>query len=156
MSSSSSHSPRNGSGWASPGHNAEYSDSTARTSPLDRYYSSSVNEKTTSWEFSKAMKNQSSRYSSFSKKKPGFFTQLYNNFTHNLLRINMQPQLGYVEKEKLARGRWTARGRFKLAQLNSFVRRIRRKTKIRLLIMLGFISLYILFYVTRKDSYEVG
>ncbi|POS87526.1 hypothetical protein EPUL_001941 [Erysiphe pulchra] len=150
MSSSRSPSPRTGNGWASPGINIDFSDSTgtARSSPLDHYHTFIGNERTVTWESSKTMKNKSSRFPPYDKKNYGFFTRLYNHLSRTLLRFNMKPQISYAEKEKLGRGRWSTRDRFKVAQLSSFVRRTRRKTKIRLLTMIGLIAVYILFYFT--------
>jgi mannan polymerase II complex MNN10 subunit len=56
----------------------------------------------------------------------------------------------YAEKEKLGRGRWMARDGGKIARLRKLVGRISRKMRIRLLLVLTFIFMFILFYSTRR------
>lgn len=66
----------------------------------------------------------------------------------------MGPEKSYAEREKLGRGRWMPSNGSKLARVRNFLGRINRKTRIRLLGILGLIVMIILFYVTRKNCYE--
>jgi mannan polymerase II complex MNN10 subunit len=56
----------------------------------------------------------------------------------------------YAEKEKLGRGRWVPRDGSRLGKLRAAAGRVSRKTKLRLLVVLAFIMMIILFYSTRE------
>jgi mannan polymerase II complex MNN10 subunit len=65
----------------------------------------------------------------------------------------MGPEKSYAQKEKLGRGRWMPRGGGKIARLQSMVRKVSRKIKIRFFIVMALIMMIILFYTTRKITF---
>lgn len=151
MSFSRSPSPRIGSGWTSPGLNVAYNNSTSQANSLGSYRSTYRNGKAVTWETTTSWNGSSRKDTSFFNNR-NFFTRFYTNLRNSLPFFNLQPQKFYDEKEKFRSGRWTSKNRGRLARLTNRFRITRRKTKIRLLMFIGVISMVILFYVTREYS----
>jgi mannan polymerase II complex MNN10 subunit len=148
MSLSRSPSPQPGGGWASPGLTSPFGEGSGSTTPRNAYRAhdgSSV-----SWESAKAKTEGVNGYPSFSTHNNGFFNRHYRKISSSLPRFNMGSDKSYAEKEKLGRGRWSARGGSRLARLRSMVRQASRKTKIRFLIGLALLALFIIYQNTRR------
>lgn len=150
MSLSRSPSPQPGGGWASPGLTSPFADGSGTTTPRTAYRAhdgSSV-----SWESAKAKSEGVNGYPSFSTQNSGFFNRHYRRISSSLPHFNMGSDKSYAEKEKLGRGRWSARAESKLARLQNMVRQTNRKTKVRFLIGLALIALYFIYSMSRKES----
>lgn len=104
-----------------------------------------------SWESAKAKSEGINGYPSFSTKNNGFFNRHYRKLSSSLPRFAMNGDASYAEKEKLGRGRWSARGASKLERIRSMARHASRKTKIRFLIGLALFFLFLIYQMTRKQ-----
>lgn len=149
MTLSRSPSPRPGGGWASPGLSSPYIDVSGRSSPAAGYRGSNGGSSVT-WESAKAKSEGVNGYPSFSTQNNGFFNRHYRSISNSLPRFNGGSEKSYAEKEKLGRGRWLPADGGKLARLRIMARNTSRKTRMRLLAILAFIVMIILFYTTRK------
>ena len=138
MSLSRSPSPSPGGGWASPGLSSPaFVNVSGRPSP----------HKT--WESAQAKTDGVSGHPSFSTQNNGFFKRHYRKLSNSLPRFSIGSEKSYAEKEKLGRGRWTPRDGSKLGRLRAAAGRVSRKMRLRLLVVLAFIMMFILFYSTR-------
>lgn len=150
MSLSRSPSPRPGGGWASPGLNSPYANVSGRSSPAQGYRGSNGGNSVT-WESAKAKSDGINGYPSFSTQNNGFFNRHYRTISNSLPHFNLGSDKSYAEKEKLGRGRWMGDKGSRMDRVRSLVRRVSRKMKLRYLVVLALITMYILFYVTRKS-----
>lgn len=150
MSLSRSPSPRPGGGWASPALSSSYVNVSGRSSPAKSHRSGNGGTNSVTWESAKAKSEGVNGYPSFSTQNNGFFNRHYRSISNSLPSFNIGPEKSYAEKEKLGRGRWVPRDGSKLARIKNFLGRINRKMKIRILLVLGLITMIILFYTTCK------
>lgn len=148
MSLSRSPSPQPGGGWASPGLSGSFGEGSGTTTPRNGYRNHEG--PSVSWESAKAKTEGVNGYPSFATRHNGFFNRHYRKISSSLPHFNMAPDKSYAEKEKLGRGRWSARGGSKIERLQNVVRQANRKTKIRFLIGLGLFFLFLLYQMTRK------
>jgi mannan polymerase II complex MNN10 subunit len=146
MSLSRSPSPRPGGGWASPG----LMNVSGRSSPTKSYRGANGGANSVTWESAKAKSDGVNGYPSFSTQSNGFFNRHYRSISNSLPRFNMGSDKSFAEKEKLGRGRWMARDGSKMARVRSLVRRVSRKLRLRGLLVIAFVFMVILFYMTRK------
>ena len=146
MTLSRSPSTRPGGGWSSPGLTSPHASLSGRSSPAVHVGDGS---NSVTWESAKAKSNGINGYPSFSTQNKGFFNRHYRSISNSLPRFNLGTEKSYAEKEKLGRGRWVGAEK-KLARVGAVLKRVNRKTKIRVLLVLSLILLYILFYATRK------
>ena len=151
MSLSRSPSPRPGGGWASPGLNSSYPNVSGRSSPNKSYRGGDGIANSVTWESAKAKTEGVNGYPSFSTQNNGFFNRHYRSISNSLPRFNIGSDKSYAEKEKLGRGRWMPRDGSKLARLRTVMGRVSRKMRLRLLFVIAFIMMIILFYSTRKS-----
>lgn len=156
MSLSRSPSPHPGGGWASPGLNSPGLNSPGLNSPYgsgrlspqpQRSAGSSV-----TWESARAKsEGVNGGYPSFSTQNNGFFNRHYRKLSSSLPRFNSGlgggRAKGYADREKLGRGRPIGS---KFSQLVGALGRSSRAARIRMLAVLAFILMIILFYTTRK------
>lgn len=151
MSLSRSPSPQPGGGWASPGLSTPaFANVSGRSSPHKKYGSLNGNGPSVTWESAKAKTDGVNGYPSFSTQNNGFFNRHYRSLSNSLPQFNMGSDRSYAEKEKLGRGRWTPRDGSRLGRLRAAAGRVSRKVKLRLLVVMAFIMMFILFYSTRK------
>jgi len=156
MTLSRSPSPLPGGGWASPGLNSAYNSGSGsgRSSP-QKTFRTNGNANSVTWEGAKAKSEGVNGYPSFSTQNNGFFNRHYRSISNSLPSYIGGSDKTYAEKEKLGRGRWIPRDGSKLARLRNAIRRVNRKTWIRLGAVLVIILMYILFYVTRKSTIHI-
>ncbi|KAI9052722.1 hypothetical protein LZ554_002998 [Drepanopeziza brunnea f. sp. 'monogermtubi'] len=151
---SRSPSPRlgGGGGWASPGLTSPVEIS-GRSSPSQSYRGANGDPTSVTWESAKAKTEGVNGYPSFSTRHNGFFNRHMRSFSNSLPRFNMSGEKSFAEKEKLGRGRWTPRDGSSLGRIKNAVTRSSRKTRLRVLLVLGLIVAYILFYSTPAVYY---
>ena len=106
------------------------------------------------WESSRLKKGAASAagYPSFSTKNQGFFGRHMRRFSSSLPRFSSSPH--YADKEKLGRGRWSVHNMPLVGRVWGIVARMGRKTKIRLLVLLGILLSIIIFYNSRTLSHR--
>ncbi len=106
------------------------------------------------WESSRLKKGAASAagYPSFSTKNQGFFGRHMRRFSRSLPRFSSSPH--YADKEKLGRGRWSVHNMPLVGRVQGIVARMGRKTKIRLLVLLGILVFIIIFYNSRTLSHR--
>jgi mannan polymerase II complex MNN10 subunit len=150
MTLSRSPSPRPGGGWSSPGLNSPYANVSGRASPARSYRGDNGGSSVT-WESAKAKTDGINGYPSFSTQNNGFFNRHYRTISNSLPHFNLGSEKSYAEKEKLGRGRWMGQEGSKMARVRSLVRRVNRKMKLRYWLVIALLTLYLLFYVTRKS-----
>jgi hypothetical protein len=150
MSLSRSPSPRPGGGWASPGLSSPaFANVSGRSSPRKNYRGNG-NGNSVTWESAKVKTEGVNGYPSFSTQNNGFFNRHYRSISNSLPRFNVASDKSYAEKEKLGRGRWMPRDGSRLGRLRAAAGRVSRKMRLRLLVVLAFVMMFILFYSTRK------
>jgi hypothetical protein len=151
MSLSRSPSPRPGGGWASPGLNSPaFANVSGRSSPHRSYGGSNGNGNSVTWESVKAKTEGVNGYPSFSTQNTGFFNRHYRKLSSSLPRFSIGSEKSYAEKEKLGRWRWMPNDGSRLGRLRAAAGKVSRKMRLRLLVGLAFIMMFILFYTTRK------
>lgn len=152
MSLSRSPSPRPGGGWASPGLTSQYANLSGRSSPAVKSplgpASAAANPVT--WESAKAKTEGVNGYPSFSTQHNGFFQRHMRTISNSLPIFTVGAGKSYAEKEKLGRGRWMPRDGSRLGKIRNAVAKSSRKTRLRVLLVLGLMLAYILFYSTCK------
>jgi mannan polymerase II complex MNN10 subunit len=151
MSLSRSPSPRPGGGWASPGLSSPYIDVSGRSSPVPGYRGNANGGSSVTWESAKAKSEGVNGYPSFSTQNNGFFNRHYRSISNSLPRFNGGSEKSYAEKEKLGRGRWMGAPGGRIARLQNRALRTSRRTRLLLLGVVVAITMYILFYTTRKS-----
>ncbi|TAQ85304.1 hypothetical protein B7494_g6366 [Chlorociboria aeruginascens] len=154
---SRSPSPRPGGGWASPGLTGSFNDASGRASPNKSYRG--LNGANVTWESAKAKSEGVNGYPSFSTQNNGFFNRHYRSISNSLPRFNLGSGKSYAEKEKLGRGRGFMG---KLGRVKTILGRVSRKTKLRVIVVMALVFMYILFYSTslcyywRRGKYTGG
>ena len=152
MSLSRSPSPRPGGGWASPGLNSSYGETSGRSSPQKSYSATAANSNSVTWESAKAKSaGVNSGYPSFSTQNNGFFNRHYRSISNSLPRFNMGSEKSYAEKEKLGRGRWVPKDGSKLGRLRDALGRTSRRSRISFGLCVGLFLMYFLWYSTRRS-----
>ena len=154
MSLSRSPSPQQGGGWSSPGLTSPFDNMSGRSTPRKAYgemhINGSVGNSNVSWATAKARSEEVNGYPSFAIRNNGFFSRQVRTISSSLPSFHLRGRRDYAEKEKLGRGRWSATGGSRWARLRTYVGRMTRRMRLRLLITLGFLLAVLLFYVTRK------
>ncbi|MCJ1395703.1 alpha-1,6-mannosyltransferase [Xylographa bjoerkii] len=154
MSLSRSPSPRaGGGGWSSPGLTSPFDTLSGRSSPRKAYGDLHISNggpigNGVTWASAKAKSEEVNGYPSFSTRNNGFFSRNARKISSSLPRFNMGSGPSYAEKEKLGRGRWYPNGGSRLARLKTLLASITRRMRLRILLVLGIILAFILFYVT--------
>ncbi|KAH0499479.1 hypothetical protein TgHK011_006675 [Trichoderma gracile] len=138
MSLSRSPSPVPGGGWSSPGLNIN----SGRSSPSNAAGSS------VSWESAKMRKQGANGYPSFSTQNQGFFTRHMRRISSSLPRFAAGPGNTYAEREKYERGGHSPHAGG--GRLRSFLARIGRRLKWRILLPLIIICIIVAYYGTHE------
>ena len=151
MTLSRSPSPRAEGGWSSPGL-TNYASGSGRESPSDGARSNNANGNNVTWAGAKKKSEMVIGGHLAFPQNSGFFKRHMRNLSNNLPRFNISGDYGYAEKEKLGRGRWTAKDGTKLGRLRSFISTSWRKSRLRFLLVLACTLTLILWWTTRKFS----
>ena len=160
MSLSRSPSPRAGGGWSSPGLTPHFDTMSGRSSPRKPYTDLHVNGGagfggtggSVTWASAKARSDEVNGYPSFSTRNNGFFIRHARKISSSLPKFNLGGRRDYAEKEKLGRGRLRPNGGTTLGQIKTFVGSVTRRMRLRILIVLGIVLAFILFYTTREST----
>lgn len=80
----------------------------------------------------------------------GFFGHMRNKLSSNLPRFNTSHDRDYADKEKLGRGRWSANNGNMIGGFLSRMGRMVWRMRLRALVVLAFLFLISMFYITRK------
>lgn len=159
MSLSRSPSPRAGGGWSSPGLTPHFDTMSGRSSPrkpyTDLHVNGGVGESgsvggSVTWASAKARSDEVNGYPSFSTRNNGFFSRHARRISSSLPKFNLGGRRDYADKEKLGRGRWGPNGGSRLGRIKTFIGSITRRMRLRILIVLGIVLAFILFYTTRE------
>lgn len=142
MSLSRSPSPSRSGGWSSPGLTT-YDGLTGRLSPAIRTIPTEGN---VTWASAKARSEEVNNHSTFSPRRPGFFTKHFRKISHGL------PSTAYAEKEKLGRGRLQFNTNATLGGLLALLGRTIWRLRLRFAIVALFLLAVFGFYATRKDG----
>jgi mannan polymerase II complex MNN10 subunit len=143
MSLSRSPSPRLNGGWSSPGLTTSADDTNN-----DRLSNSRGNNVT--WA---GAKKKSELVNGGHLPYPsgnGFLNRHMRSLSNSLPRFNMGGDYSYAEKEKLGRGRWSARDASFISRLRNRVIQFARKSRLRFIIIMGVVLLFFLYIFTRK------
>ncbi|KAL7943577.1 family 34 glycosyltransferase [Trichoderma barbatum] len=138
MSLSRSPSPVPGGGWSSPGLNIN----SGRSSPANAAGSA------VSWESAKMRKQGANGYPSFSTQNQGFFTRHMRRISSSLPRFNSGPGNTYAEREKYERGGHSQNPSG--GRIRSFLARIGRRLKWRILVPLIIFCTIVIYYGTHE------
>jgi mannan polymerase II complex MNN10 subunit len=142
MSLSRSPSPRRDGGWSSPGLTTSVDDP-------DSVRSSNSRGNNVTWAGAKKKSELvNGGHLPFSK-GDGFFNRHMRNLSNSLPRFDMNGDYSYSEKEKLGRGRWSANGST-ISRLRNRVIQLARKSRLRFMIIVGVVLLFIIYMFTRK------
>lgn len=142
MSLSRSPSPRADGGWSSPGLTT-FADGTDNT----RQSNSSGNNVT--WAGAKKKSELVNGGHKPFQKNAGFLNRHMRKLSNSLPRFDMGGDYSYSEKEKLGRGRWSANGSI-ISRVRNRAIQFVRKSRLRFMIILGVVLLFILYMFTRK------
>ena len=143
MSLSRSPSPRAEGGWSSPGLTT-FADGTDKA----RQSNSSGNNVT--WAGAKKKSKLVNGEHSPFPTNTGFFNRHMRSLSNSLPRFDMNGNYSYSEKEKLGRGRWSAKDVSVISRVRNRVIQFARKSRLRFMIILGVLLLFILYMLTRK------
>ena len=143
MSLSRSPSPRAEGGWSSPGLTT-FADGTDKT----RQSNSSGNNVT--WAGAKKKSGLVNGGHLPFTKSNGFFNRHMRSLSNSLPRFNMGGDYSYAEKEKLGRGRWSAKDGSIISRIRNRVIQCSRQSRLRFMIILGLVLFFILYMLTRK------
>jgi hypothetical protein len=143
MSLSRSPSPRAEGGWSSPGL-TNFADGTDKV----RQSNSSGNNVT--WAGAKKKSELVNGGNLPFPKKNGFFNRHMRSLSNSLPRFNMSGDYSYAEKEKLGRGRWSAKDGSIISRVRNRVIQFARKSRLRFMIILGVVLFFILYMFTRR------
>jgi mannan polymerase II complex MNN10 subunit len=142
MSLSRSPSPRRDGGWSSPGLTTSVDDP-------DSVRSSNSRGSNVTWAGAKKKSELVNGGHLPFRKSSGFFNRHMRNLSNSLPRFDMSGDYSYSEKEKLGRGRWSANGST-ISRLRNRVIQFARKSRLRFMIIVGVVLLFILYMFTRK------
>ena len=153
MSLSRSPSPRIGGGWSSPGLASQFDTMSGRSTPRrgfgDLHINGGFGGDTVTWASTKTKSEEINGYPSFSTRNNGFFSRHARRLSTSLPRFNIGGRNNYAEKEKLGRGRWYPSNGSKMGRMKTYLGRIVRRMRLRLLLVIGVVLAVILFYTTR-------
>lgn len=160
MSLSRSPSPRAAGGWSSPGLTADYnnmSNNTSTRSPSPRkaygdlHPNGSASGSGVTWASAEAKSEKVNGYPAFSTRNSGWFSRHARDISSSLPKFSLGGgKRDYSDKEKLGRGRWTPHSTSKLGRMKTLLGSITRRMRLRVLLVLGLILAFVLFWVTRK------
>ncbi|MCJ1254400.1 alpha-1,6-mannosyltransferase [Lignoscripta atroalba] len=103
---------------------------------------------TVTWASTKTKSEEINGYPSFSTRNNGFFSRHARRLSTSLPRFNIGGRNNYAEKEKLGRGRWYPSNGSKMGRMKTYLGRIVRRMRLRLLLVIGVVLAVILFYTT--------
>ncbi|KAI9749816.1 MAG: hypothetical protein M4579_006720 [Chaenotheca gracillima] len=148
MSLSRSPSPRLGGGWATPGLNTAYNTNSGRSSPARSFQQGNGDPRGVTWASASAKSHQVNGYASY-QGRGGFFGGSWRRLSASLPSFNLGANgRDYAEKEKLGRGRWSPDNASWPSRVKTFVGGTLRRMRARGLIVLVFLLLVFVFYVT--------
>ncbi len=150
MSLSRSPSPLEDGGWSSPGLTAPFADGSGRHSPADGLRPTNANGNNVTWAGAKKKSEIVNGGKVSFSQSPGFLNRHMRSLSNSLPRFNLGGDYSYAEKEKLGRGRWTAKDGSMTGRVKSSVLKFIRKSRLRFIIIMGVLLTIILFSFTRK------
>jgi mannan polymerase II complex MNN10 subunit len=140
MSLSRSPSPGPDGGWSSPG----------LTDGTDNVRQSNSRGNNVTWAGAKKKSELvNERHLSFPK-NGGFFNRHMRSLSNSLPRFNMGGDYSYSEKEKLGRGRWSAKGSSLIGRTRNRIIQFVRRSRLRAMVILGVVLVFIIYMFTRK------
>lgn len=142
MSLSRSPSPRAEGGWSSPGLTT-FADGT------DNVRKSNSSGNNVTWAGAKKKSELVNGGHLPFPKNTGFFKRHMRSLSNSLPRFNMGGDYSYSEKEKLGRGRWSAKDGSIISRVRNRVIQFARKSRPRFIFILGVVLLSILYMFTR-------
>lgn len=145
MSLSRSPSPRLDGGWSSPG-------LTTSTDDTDASRLSSSRGNNVTWAGAKKKSELVNGGHLPFPNGNGFFNRHMRKLSNNLPRFNIGGDYSYSEKEKLGRGRWSAKDGSLIGRWRNRIIQFARKSRLRFMIIIGVVLLFILYMCSRKFS----
>ena len=147
MSLSRSPSPRAEGGWSSPGL-TNYGSGSGRETPSEGFRA--TNSKTVTWAGAKKKSETVNGGHLALLQNGSFFKRHMRSLSNSLPTFNMGGDYSHSEKEKLGRGRWSPKDGSIIGQLRSAVVGSYRKSKIRFMLVLAFVFMLLIWWLTRK------
>jgi hypothetical protein len=142
MSLSRSPSPRTEGGWSSPG-------LTTYTDGTDKARQSSSSGNNVTWAGAKKKSELVNGGHMPFPKNTGFFKRHMRSLSNSLPSFNIGEDYSYAEKEKLGRGRWSAKDGSIISRARYPVIQFVQKSRLRAMIILSVLLLFILYMFTR-------
>lgn len=143
MSLSRSPSPQRSGGWSSPGLTTPYNSTSRQASPARSYVNGSANNVT--WATAQARSAEVRGYPQFSPRNQGFT----RHFRRLSVKLPYFSAGDYSDKEKLGRGRPGA-SVSRIQDILSWIGRLFWKLRSRFALVIVFLMLTLIFYITRK------
>jgi mannan polymerase II complex MNN10 subunit len=143
MSLSRSPSPRRDGGWSSPGLTTSVDDP-------DGMGSSNSRGNNVTWAGAKKKSELVNGGHLPFPKGNGFLKRHMRSLSNSLPRFDMSGDYSYSEKEKLGRGRWSAKDGSTISRLRNRAIQFVRKSRLRFMIIVGVVLFFILYMFTRK------
>ncbi len=143
MSLSRSPSPRQEGGWSSPG-------LTTFADDTDNFRKSEPSGNNVTWAGARKKSELVNGGHLLHPKSNGFLKRHMRNLSNSLPSFNMGGDYSYAEKEKLGRGRWSAKDGSVISRLRNRVIQFMRKSRLRFMVIVGVVLLFLLYMLTRK------